>query len=105
MEVTNVSPALRERLGLEATVSLLVLLDTARKEWVEEVTATAVDRFDARLSAEMTALRLEMHNLGVSLRQEMGDQRVELLKWAFLFWVGQAATTAAIVGGMLALQR
>jgi hypothetical protein len=53
----------------------------------------------------MTALRLEMHNLGVSLRQEMGDQRVELLKWSFLFWVGQAATTAAIVGGMLALQR
>ena len=32
-----------------------------------------------------------------ALRQEMADQRFELLKWAFLFWVGQFFAVAGLV--------
>ncbi|HVL66725.1 MAG TPA: hypothetical protein VM364_05630 [Vicinamibacterales bacterium] len=55
-------------------------------------------------------LRQEMGQLGSELRQEMGllrcqmaDQRAELLKWAFLFWIGQVVAIGTIVGVMLRL--
>jgi hypothetical protein len=36
-----------------------------------------------------------------SLRTEIATNRFELLKWAFLFWVGQFAGVAGIIGFML----
>jgi hypothetical protein len=76
-----------------------------------EVIERIGDRFERRLTEETSKLRVEMAQgfgavrqelasglaavrqemaagLG-GLRQEMAEQRVELLKWAFLFWAGQ----------------
>jgi hypothetical protein len=33
-----------------------------------------------------------------TIRQEMANNRVELLRWAFLFWVGQFFAVAGLVG-------
>jgi hypothetical protein len=132
MEVGDVSLALRERLGADATVGLLALLDASREEWAPEVTNQAVERFEreltrqigglreelrqgitslradlreaeATLRAEMrdgdAALRLEMREGDAAIRLEMRDQRVELLKWSFAFWVAQFVS----VGGLMAI--
>jgi hypothetical protein len=71
---------------------------------------------DAALRLEMNdgdaALRLEMREmgaalskdivgLGATLRLEMSNQRVELLKWSFVFSLSQVVTIAAIMGVML----
>jgi hypothetical protein len=42
---------------------------------------------------------------GASLRAEMAAGRVELLKWCFLFWVGQVVAVAGVVGVMLQITR
>jgi hypothetical protein len=59
----------------------------------------------ASLQGEMAQLgssvRGEMAQLGASLRGEMAAGRVELLKWCFLFWVGQLVAVAGVVGLML----
>jgi hypothetical protein len=114
MALEDMSPALRGRLGAEASVGLVEYLDLTREEWAADVLSAAVDKFELRLTHEIgtlrhdiqradAALRIEIRDACALLRQEMITQRVDLLKWSFLFWVGQAATTAAIVGGMLAL--
>jgi hypothetical protein len=36
-----------------------------------------------------------------SVRQEIANTRVEMLKWSFLFWLGQVATMAALMAFML----
>jgi len=61
----------------------------------------ATDRFERRLTEEMSALRLEMHQGFAALRQENATTRVELLKWSFLFWAGQLAAIAGLLAYML----
>jgi hypothetical protein len=46
----------------------------------------AVERFDRRLSEETGKLRLDF-----------AEMKVDLLKWSFLFWIGQVAVLAGII--------
>jgi chromosome segregation ATPase len=81
MEVSDVPPPLRERLGTDATVSLLELFDTARQEWGREVTTAAIERFERRLGEEVGAVRADMTELRTEvgeLRTEVGELRTEV---------------------------
>jgi hypothetical protein len=73
MEVENVSAALQARLGPDATTGLLALLETARREWKDDVTAVAIERFERRLTEEASGLRDEMREGEARLREEMRD--------------------------------
>lgn len=133
MDTNDVPMALRHRLGEPATAGLVELLDGTKREWTADVIAIVGERFERRLVAETSALRVEMaqgfasarvetaeglaflrremaeglasvrrdmaEGLAsvrqdmaeglASVRQDMAQQRVELLKWAFVFWMGQ----------------
>jgi predicted phage tail protein len=79
-----------------------------------QLLATATDRFERRLSDEVSklrdgdsAVRLEIANLRVEMTEQFAASRIhtearhhELLKWSLLFWVGQAATVAGIVSAL-----
>jgi hypothetical protein len=99
---------MRERLGHEAAVGLLDLLTVTRTEWTGEMIDRITERSERRLIEETSKLGLEMARGFASLRQEMAegfagirkemaDQRFELLKWAFLFWVGQFFAIATMM--------
>jgi hypothetical protein len=68
------------------------------------VLTTAVDRFDRRLTTEIDSLRIDLARDMASLRQDftrdLSSVRVELLKWSFLFWVGQVAAIAGLLAFM-----
>jgi predicted solute-binding protein len=163
MDAQTVPPSLRERLGADATLGLAEVFDSARSEWVADVTELTADRFERRLTEEIGGLRVEIVEQGASLRQELADlrrdmtagdaalrlemtaghaalrqemaaghaalrqevnsgdtalreatagvlreisdlrldmttMRFELLKWSFVFWVGQVLAVAAILG-------
>lgn len=66
-----------------------------------EVIQMAADRFDRRLTFEVSSLRLELHDGLAAVRQEMATTRVELLKWSFAFWIGQVAAMAGLLAFML----
>ena len=51
----------------------------------------------AGVRAEITGVRTDL----AGIRTEMAANRFEMLKWAFLFWVGQFAGVAGIIGFML----
>ncbi len=88
MDVTAVSPALRERLGADATVGLLALLETSRQEWSAadaeasaakaEVMSQAVERLTQQLTQQLGGLRVEIRAVDASLREEISLLRTEM---------------------------
>lgn len=116
MEMESVPGILRERLVNHATARLLHLLDTAHREREEDVIAASVERFERRLVQEIAGVRVELAHVGAALRdeirqvdgairQEMSAGRVELLKWCFLFWIGQVVAVGTLMSVMLRLTR
>jgi len=65
----------------------------------------AVERFERRLVQDIASLEItltrEMHAGFAAIRQKMADQRVEMFRWSFVFWIGQFAATAGLLAFML----
>ena len=105
MSGTRIPATVRMKLGDDATFGLIELLDSERKDWSEKVLLTATDRFERRLSQEISVLRQDFHTAlheGLAaVRQELTTTRVEIVRWSFVFWIGQVATTAALLAFML----
>jgi hypothetical protein len=78
IDTSRVPGALGERLGLEATVALVELVDEFGQEWRTEVIEQVLDRFDGRLVEAVSPLRLQMVEGFSALRQEIGEVRDEL---------------------------
>ena len=118
-----VPPSVRDRLGPEATSGLLDLFEQTRSAWKVEVIELVTDRFERRLVEETSKLRVEMLQGFASLRQEIMAlrqemrseishlrqaivlERFELLKWAFLFWVGQFFAMASLIAVLVRFLR
>jgi hypothetical protein len=80
----------------------------------DQLLATATDRFERRLSDEVSKLRegdavirLEVAGLRVAMTEQFAAAQVqaerrhhELLKWSLVFWIGQAAAAAGIVSAL-----
>ncbi len=71
--------------------------ETLSKNWM-----TKADELNlgTQLRAEMktmeAGLRAEIQTSAAGLRAEMANQKSEIIKWMFLFWIGQIAVTTAI---------
>jgi hypothetical protein len=104
MAEMHVPAALPERLGEDGTEGLRMLLASAKMEWTNDVVTSAVERFDRRLTTEISSLRVDLTREISALRhdftKDLSSVRVELLKWSFLFWVGQVAAIAGLLAFM-----
>lgn len=108
MQPLRVPPRLKVRLGSDESDDLAMLLQQAGAGWRDDVLTLASSRFERVLATEVGSVRLEMHQ-GISgirqelvetraaLREDMARLRVEVLRWSFLFWLGQMATIAALL--------
>ena len=109
MGSNRIPAAVRMRLGDDATFGLIELLDGERKDWSEQVLLTATDRFERRLTHEVSLLRQDFHSAlhdGLSsVRTELATTRVEILRWSLVCWIGQVATMAALLAFMLRVWR
>ena len=105
MRTNRISPALRERLGNEGTIGLLELVEAERSEWSDTVLIAAADKITVAVNAaaERYERRLteEISGLRTAIVREIHDGRVEILKWSFLFWIGQVAVIAGLLAVML----
>ena len=119
--------ALREKLGDDGMAGLHAVVNEAGRQWKDEVLTVTGERFERRLAEEIGGLRIDMAKEFASLRIEMAkefgavrsemaaefaDVRKEmavgfaqthtsLLKWSFLFWVGQLAAMGAMMAFLL----
>ena len=98
-------------------------LSDAFEEVQNDMLTMTTERFDGRLIAVAAELRSEIYQTQSELRQEMTrmdaglrvaltdglskiraemtEMRVDVLRWSFLFWIGQVAATAAVLAFML----
>jgi len=98
-------------------------LRNALEEGQHDMLSVASERFEQRLIAVSAELRAEIGRARSELRQEMTtmdagirvalteglskirvemtDMRVDVLRWSFLFWIGQVAATATLLAFML----
>jgi len=100
----RIPPALRGRLEDEATFGLIELLESERKDWSEHVLSVASDRFERRLAQELGAFKTEvsqaLSDVATTIREETATAKLEMLKWSFVFWIGQVATVAGLLAFM-----
>ena len=99
---------LRERLGDEATESLVVVLDELGEKIKEDVITLVEERFARGLAEEMSKLRAELKGDIAQLRTELKEDiaglrveianaRADMIRWMFIFWVGQLAAILSIL--------
>jgi hypothetical protein len=97
--------ALREKLGDEAMADLRVVIDNAGRQWREDVLSVSAERFERRLAEEIGALRIDMAKEFAAIRVEMASlawsTRADVLKWSFLFWIGQFAAITGMMAFLL----
>ena len=82
MKALLVPPKIHERLGEMGAEGLLNMFAIAHEH--------AVDSFEQRLRDESTKIRAEM-------KVGFADLKLDILKWSFLFWLGQFAAIAALL--------
>ena len=68
---------------------------------LREEMATGQAKLREEMATGFARVREEMAQLESRVRVDIANTRSELLKWAFLFWVGQAATVAGLMALML----
>ena len=66
------------------------MLAPVMQEWKADVLEIAADRFELRLTQETSGLRVQMAQMHASL-----------IRWMFVFWLGQLGVTLTIVGIIL----
>ncbi len=98
MAARGAAQILRERIGNEATDALVTMMNESTRSMAEEIVRAMGDRFERRLTQEISAVRVEMHKGFGELRAEIATGRADAIRWAFLFWLGQVGT----IGGVLA---
>ena len=97
MDILTVSTPVREKLGDAGSDGLVMMFAEAHRIGTEQLDrriAEASASFDRKLADEISKFRIEMV-------ERMSDLRFDLLKWNFLFWIGQLAAITAILSAML----
>jgi hypothetical protein len=119
-----VPKVLREKLGEEGTEALIELLNGTAGQARTDVLTFVEEKFERRLSEEATKLDVkiseEVSKLDVKISEEVAkletritnevakldvkisDIKADLVRWMFIFWVGQLG---AIIGILFAFFR
>jgi hypothetical protein len=83
-------------IALESRINLRFAKMDERMAVFDQKLETNAERNERRILEQCGLLREAIGGL----RTEMVQQRADLLKWAMLFWISQAAAIAGIVGVM-----
>ncbi|MFW5712863.1 MAG: LA_3696 family protein, partial [bacterium] len=74
----TIPKVLREKLGEEGAHGLVELLNSQSQHSGDSITTFVEEKFERRLSEELSKLRAEMHK-----------GQAATIRWMFVFWVGQ----------------
>ncbi|MGH9888780.1 MAG: LA_3696 family protein [bacterium] len=101
MSPVAVSEILMERLGEKGAKALVDMLHVSNAACKDDVLEKTAERFERRLVEETSKLRVDMALLRTDLHGEIVSSRFELIKWNFVFWIGQVVALAGVISLML----
>jgi len=99
MPVLTVEKPLKQALGDDGTDSLIRLLNQVQQEQKEDILEFVEEKFERRLTEEISGLRVELREEISGLRVDMHKNYASLLKWMIGFWATQIA---ALIGLLIA---
>lgn len=91
MPLISVPKVLREKLGEEGADALVELINATSEQAKGDVLTFVEEKFERRLTEEVA--RLDM---------KISEVKADLIRWMFIFWVGQLG---AILGILFAFFR
>ncbi len=97
MPVVAVGKPLREKLGDDGTDSLVQFINEAMAEQKNDILTFVEEKFERRLSEKISELKTEIAETKAELKTEIANTRAELIKWMFIFWVGQLGMMLGIL--------
>jgi len=101
MTIVSVGKPLREKLGDDAVDSLVELLNKSQEQQKNGILQFVEEKFERRLTEEISKLEVRLtdriSSLGSKLESKISEQRTELIKWMFIFWVGQLAVMMGLL--------
>jgi hypothetical protein len=83
-ETARLYKLLSEKLGSDTTEAMFKYIDNKTERSVEATIKTLATKDD------LATVKYE-------LRKDMGEIKVDTIKWMFIFWVGQIGATMAII--------
>jgi len=90
MKIINVPKVLREKLGDEGVEALLQVLNLSNEDLKKDVITLAEEKFEKRLIEEISKLRVEFN-------EKLSSTYANLIKWMFIFWLGQIGAILGIL--------
>jgi hypothetical protein len=84
------SVVLKEKLGHEGLIELSAALDDASRVWRENILDTAADRFERRLTQEISTVRVEI-----------ATSRLSIIRWVAGLLIAQAGVIIGTVFAMM----
>jgi hypothetical protein len=78
-------------------------VDATYRLELRELNGVNFGRFDAKLDQRIVELKAALGTLESRVEARMATFEARIIKWMFLFWVGQAVTTVGIVFGVVRL--
>ena len=78
-------------------------MDATYRTDLRELNELNFGRFDAKLEQRIAQLDAKLEALESRLETRMAAFEARIVRWMFLFWVGQAVTTVGLVFGVVRL--
>jgi len=113
ISITKLYDLLTAKVGRDTAENLTTFIEEKIKVELESQTSILATKADIHASIlatkadihalnlatkeEIHALRMGTNNEFGKVRQEISETKAELLKWMFIFWVGQVATTFGLI--------
>jgi hypothetical protein len=101
MGIISIPKALREKLGDDGSEALVDVLNKQGEENKQSVIDIAEQRFETKLTKETSSLRSDFETKLAkeisSVREDVQKTRADLIRWMFIFWVGQIGVIIGIL--------
>jgi len=97
-EILYVPETLRMKLGEDGVKELVDLLNRTAKNIKGNLEEKASDKLEQRLTETKGGIEKQITDLRTELKTEIAHTRADLIKWMFIFWIGQVAVMGGLLG-------
>jgi hypothetical protein len=90
-ETARLYQLLSDKLGNDTTEAMFKYIDNKTERSVEPTIQTLATKHDLALTKDDLVKQIS------EVRKEGAENKADIIKWMFIFWVGQVGTTLAII--------